>query len=154
MTFAPAPGRAWTIHRTLSGRPREVLELLTVPEAIARWAPVPFEVVELDKGRLAAGGRARVCGHLAGRPVEFEVRVLQADERRLMLTAEGPITFDVDYLLSPHEAGSDLSASVTVRGSGLIGRAIAAAASALLAGGALAGTIGRLEEELTPAPVG
>jgi hypothetical protein len=140
------------VQRTLPGRPRAILELLTKPEAIARWAPAAFEVIELDEGRLAAGGRARVCGRLAGRTVEFEVRVLRADERRFVLVAEGPISLDVDYVLTPREGGSDLKASVVVRGGGLMGRTIAAATSALLAGGVLASSIGRLERELIPAP--
>jgi len=33
---------------TVPASPAEVLALLTEPEAIARWAPIPFEVVQLD----------------------------------------------------------------------------------------------------------
>jgi hypothetical protein len=134
----------------VSGTPEEILELLTEPEAIARWAPVPFEIVELAEGRLVAGGSARVRGHLAGRVLEFAVEVLEADERRLALVADGPILLDVDYAVSPHDDGSELQASVCVRGRGLLGRVIAAATTTLLAGGALASSMGRLERELTP----
>ena len=146
----PSPA-AWTERKILSGTPAEILDLLTQPEAIARWSPVPFEVVELAEGRLVAGSRARVRGHLAGRSVEFAVEVLEADERRLALIADGPISLDVDYLLSPRHEGSELQASVSVRGRGLVGRVIAAATTALLAGGALASSIGRLERQLEPA---
>jgi Polyketide cyclase / dehydrase and lipid transport len=141
---------AWTERKLLSGTPAEILDLLTVPEAIARWSPVPFEVVELTERRLVAGSRTRVRGRLAGRSVEFAVEVLQADEHRLALVADGPISLDVDYLLSPRQEGSELQASVSVRGRGLLGRVFAGATTALLAGGALASSIGRLERELEP----
>ena len=141
----------WTERRILSGTPAEVLELLTLPEAIARWSPVPFEVLELAEDHLVAGSRARVRGRLAGRSVEFAVEVLQADERRLVLVADGPISLDVDYVLAPRHEGSELQASVSVHGRGLLGRVIATATTALLAGGALASSIGRLERELPPA---
>jgi hypothetical protein len=134
----------------VSGTPDEILELLTEPEAIARWAPVPFEIVELAEGRLVAGGSARVRGRIAGRPVEFAVEVLEADERHLALVANGPILLDVDYAVSPRDEGSELRASVSVRGRGLLGMVFAAATTALLAGGALASSMGRLERELTP----
>jgi hypothetical protein len=143
---------AWTERKLLSGTPEEILDLLTVPEAIARWSPVPFEVVELTDGRLVARSRARVRGRLAGRSVEFAVEVLQADEHGLALVADGPISLDVDYVLCARNQGSELLASVSVRGRGLLGRVFAAATTALLAGGALASSIGRLERELEPVP--
>ena len=59
--------------------PRDVLALLTAPEAIASWAPVPFEIDEIDGRRLQAGSRARVSGGLAGRRVAFDVDVHRAD---------------------------------------------------------------------------
>ena len=141
----------WTERAVLSGTPEEILELLTQPEAIARWAPVPFEILELAEGRLLAGGRGRVRGRLAGRAVEFAVEVLEADDHRLALVAEGPILLDVDYLVCPRDEGSELRASVSVRGRGLLGRVVAAATTALLAGGALASSMVRLERELGPA---
>jgi hypothetical protein len=85
------------------------------------------------------------------RPVEFAVEVLEADERRLVLVADGPISLDVDYLVRPRDEGSELRASVSVRGRGLLGRVIAATTTALLAGCALASSMGRLERELGPA---
>ena len=105
------PPATWTERMVLSGTPEEVLELLTQPEAIARWTPVPFEIVELAGGRLLAGGRGRVRGRLAGRAVEFAVEVLEADEGRLALVADGPIALDVDYLVCPRDDGSELRAS-------------------------------------------
>ena len=45
----------WTAKTRVAGHPDDVLTLLTDPDAIASWAPVAFEVVDLE-GR-AAGRR-------------------------------------------------------------------------------------------------
>src|SRR6516162_4286058 len=127
----------WTSRATVPGSPAEVLVLLTEPEAIARWAPIPFELVAFDGARLEAGSRARVAGRLAGRSVEFDVDVLSATDDRLELVADGPISLGVEYRLHPVGAGSQVDASVSVEGSGLFGRLLAKATEALLAGGAL-----------------
>jgi hypothetical protein len=77
--------RTWTTQTTVTGLPDEVLALLTEPDAIARWTPVPFELLELDTDHLVSGTRARVRGRLAGRSLEFDVEVLAADDERLAL---------------------------------------------------------------------
>jgi hypothetical protein len=129
--------------------PADVLALLTAPEAIATWAPVPFEVDELDGRRLRAGSRARVSGGLAGRRVAFDVDVHRADEECLALTAEGPVGLDVEYLVTATDSGSEVRASVSVRrGDGLLGRVLAQATGALLSGGALDIALDRITREL------
>jgi hypothetical protein len=143
--------RTWTTHTTVTGLPDEVLAMLTEPDAIAHWAPVPFELVDLDSDRLVAGSRARVRGRLAGRTLEFDVEVLAADNERLALVATGPILIDVEYALRPAAGGSELRASVSVRGSGLIGRVLAQATDALLAAGALDLAVNRIGHQLKPA---
>jgi hypothetical protein len=141
----------WTAHTQVAGLPDEVLELLTDPHAISRWAPIAFEVVDLEGDRLVAGDRVHVRGRLAGRCLEFEVEVSEADEGRLVLTAVGPIRLDVRYLAVPASHGSRVSASVTVSGSGLTGRLLAQATDALLASGALRAAVDRIAYELEPA---
>lgn len=141
----------WTTQTTVPGPPTEVLRLLTDPEAIARWAPVPFEIVALDGERLVTGSTARVRGRLAGRDVRFDVEVLEASDEQLTLIAQGPIQLEVDYGLAPLVDGSEVRASVAVRGSGLWGRALAAATEALLAAGAVHASLRRLGRELEPA---
>jgi hypothetical protein len=143
--------RTWTTQATVAGLPDEVLALLTEPEAIARWTPVPFELIDLDTDRLVTGSRARVLGRLAGRTLEFDVEVLAADDERLALSATGPIAIDVEYVLQPNARGSEVRASVSVRGSGLIGRVLARATDALLAAGALNVAVSRIGRELEPA---
>jgi hypothetical protein len=143
--------KTWRTHTTVAGLPDEVLGLLTEPEAIARWTPLPFEVIDLDTDRLVAGSRARVLGRLAGRTLEFEVEVLAANPERLALVATGPISIDVEYRLRRAGHGSELNASVSVRGSGLFGRIIAQATDALLAAGALNIAVGRIGRELDSA---
>jgi hypothetical protein len=137
---------------TVPGSPAKVIGLLTEPDAIARWAPVPFEVLDLDAPRLAPGSCARVAGRLAGRSVEFDVNVVDASDERLVLRAEGPISLHVRYLLRPDAAGSDIDASVSVAGKGLFGRLLAQATEALLAAGALRLSLERLRRELELAP--
>lgn len=142
----------WRSSTTVSGTPADVLGLLTDPEAIARWSPVPFRVLALDGVRLQPGGRARVAGRLAGRSVELEIDVLQASDDRLELVAEGPIALAVRYTLRPAVSGSEVDASVSVEGRGLRGGFLAKATEALLAAGALRLSLERLARELEAPP--
>ena len=80
--------RTWTATTTTAAGPEAVLDVLTDPDAAARWAPVPFDVDDLDGERLLAGSRARVSGRLAGRRVGFDVEVHEADENGLALQRE------------------------------------------------------------------
>jgi hypothetical protein len=141
----------WRSSATVPGSPAEVLEFLTEPDAIARWSPVPFEVLTLEGSRLESGSRARVAGRLAGRSMEFDVAVLSASDERLELTADGPISLEVEYVLRAAGNGSEIDASVTVAGRGLLGRALAKATEALLATGALRLSLERIGRELGPA---
>jgi hypothetical protein len=143
---------SWHSNATVPGSPTDILELLTEPEAIARWAPVPFEVVALDGTRLEPGSRARVAGKLAGRSMEFEVDVLRASDERVELVARGPISLDVRYRLRPAGTWSQIEATVAVEGRGLLGRMLAKATETLLASGALRMSLERLARELQPEP--
>jgi hypothetical protein len=144
--------RTWTATATAPAQPAAVLDVLTDPDACARWAPLPFDVDELATRRLAAGSRARVSGKLAGKRVGFEVEVHEADETGLRLSADGPVGMDVDYRLAPVPAGSEVRASVSVRPSrGIAGRLLAEATSALLSAGALEHAISRIVKEVVPA---
>jgi hypothetical protein len=125
-----------------------VLDVLCDPEACARWAPLPFDVEELDGRRLAAGSRARVSGKLAGRRVGFDVEVHQASGSGLSLAATGPVDFDVAYELAAIDGGSEVRASVSVRpAGGFAGRLLAQATSALLTAGALEACLSRVARE-------
>jgi hypothetical protein len=124
---------------------------LTDPDAISRWSPIPFEVVDSEQERLVAGDCVRVRGWLAGRGLEFEVEVSEADDGRLRLTAYGPIRMDVSYVAVADGEWTRVHASVTVSGSGLLGRMLAQATDALLAGGALRMAVERIAGALEPA---
>ena len=135
----------WTATTRANATPGQVLEVLTHPEEIRRWSPVDFDLDELDGRRLAAGTRGRVTGKLAGVRVGFDVEVHAADERRLELSADGPVGLDVSYELTTDETGAELSARVSMRRSGgLTGRLVANATAALLSAGALEGAAGRI----------
>jgi uncharacterized protein YndB with AHSA1/START domain len=143
--------RTWTATTTVDAPPAEVLQVLTDPDACTRWAPVAFELEDIDGPRLRAGSTARVNGRLAGRRVGFQVAVREADERGLSLVADGPVGFDVAYRLSPTASGSEVCASVSVRPSrGLAGRLLAEATGALLSAGALDAAITRIGREAAP----
>jgi hypothetical protein len=137
--------RTWTAHTTTAARPEDVLDVLTDPEACARWAPLPFDVEDLDGRRLATGSKARVSGSLAGKRVGFDVEVREASARGLSLAADGPVGFDVAYELAEVAGGSEVRASVSVRPSGgIVGRLLAEATSALLSAGALEAAVSRI----------
>jgi hypothetical protein len=137
--------RTWTATTTTAARPQDVLAVLTDPDAAAEWAPVPFDVDELEGRRLATGTRARVSGRLAGRRVGFDLEVHEATDRGLTLAADGPVGFDVAYELAPLDGGSEVRASVSVRPSGgILGRLLAEATSALLSAGALEAAVSRI----------
>jgi hypothetical protein len=144
--------RTWTATATAPARPAAVLDVLTDPDACARWAPLPFDVDELATRRLAAGSRARISGRLAGKRVGFDVRVHEADERGLALSADGPVGMDVDYRLAPVADGSEVRASISLRPSrGIAGRILAEATAALLSAGALEHAITRIVGEVAVA---
>ncbi len=135
----------FTASTKTAASPDQVLDVLTDPDAIRTWSPVPFEVSDLAGPRLQAGTRTRVNGSLGGLSVGFDVEVKAADAERLELFAKGPIGLDVRYDLAPVADGSEVTASVAVRrGGGLSGRLVAKATEALLAGGALQGAAGRI----------
>ena len=141
---------SWNANALIAGTAVEVLDCLTDPAAIARWAPVPFDVLALEGPRLQAGSRARVGGRLAGRSVEFDIDVVRASRERLELVALGPIALEVLYELRPAGSACEVDASVSVQGRGLLGRVLAKATETLLAGGALRVALGRLAGELEP----
>jgi hypothetical protein len=141
----------WTAKTTVTALPSDVLAQLTSPDAISRWAPVPFDVVDGEGERLRAGARVRVQGRMAGRALEFDVDVAEADDDHLVLTATGPIRLDVEYHALPAGSGSELQASISVSGRGLLGRVLAQATDALLAAGALRAAVERLAQQCEPA---
>jgi putative ABC transport system ATP-binding protein len=127
--------RTWTATTTVEAPPQAVLDVLTDPEACARWAPVDFAVDDLAEARLTAGSTPRLRGRIAGREVGFDVEVLEASDGRLALRAAGPVALDVAYELQAAACGrrSEVRASIGVRpGRGLTGRLVAEATSALL----------------------
>jgi hypothetical protein len=148
--FVTAMAR-WTAETTITALPSDVLMLLTEPDAISRWAPLPFDIVDWHGDRLTAGEHVQVKGYLAGRSLEFEVDVTEADEDHLVLTATGPIRIDVEYYAHAVADGSELRAVISVSGRGLLGRILAQATDALLAAGALRTAVNRIAHECEPA---
>ena len=152
--------RIWTTAATVGAEPGAVLDALTDPEAVRRWAPVDFDVSGLQDHRLRPGSRARVSGGLAGRDVGFDVHVHEASDGRLELSATGPVGFDPTNGrrpsvpgsdLAPADGGSEVRASVGMRpGRGLLGRVLEHATAALLSAGALDTAVSRIGREALP----
>ena len=128
----------WTETARANAAPEQVLEVLTHPEEIRRWSPVAFDLDDLEGRRLAAGTRGRVSGRLAGVRVGFDVEVHAADEARLELSAEGPVSLDVRYEMTGDESG------VWHVGAPRPLTLVANATAALLSAGALEGAAGRI----------
>jgi carbon monoxide dehydrogenase subunit G len=154
MTRAPRSGRLVTVMRTwtatanVDAPPDAVLDVLTDPGACARWAPIEFQICNLDSDRLEAGSQARLSGRLAGVPVAFDVDVLAADAEGLELRAAGPVALDVRYDLLPDVDGSEVRASIgVVPGRGVRGVVFAEAMSAVLRAGALHTALSRIGRE-------
>ena len=141
--------RTWTAFKQVDAAPDAVLAALTSTDACRRWSPVPFELDD-EAGRLSAGARVRVSGQLVGRRVGFDVDVHEAGDGRLALTASGPVAMDVAYEARPSGAGSEVSASVSVRrGGGLLGRVAESATAALLQAGALGLAMDRIAQSVS-----
>jgi hypothetical protein len=136
---------AWTANTAIGAAPEQVMDILTRPCAIASWAPIPFEVEGLEGDRLEAGSNAKVAGSLAGRDLEFDVRVHQADGRNLRLTAVGPfVEMDVEYDVEGLDEWAQVRASIDVKGTGILGRFVAKAVDGYLASGALKAALAQL----------
>lgn len=135
----------YTTTTNANATPDQVLQVLTDPEAIRDWAPIPFEVEQLDGRKLVAGAHAKVRGGIAGMSMGFDIEVHAADEAGLELTAQGPIGIDVRYDVAPADGGSEVTASVSLLGGGgITGRVVKKATEALLSAGALDGAAGRI----------
>ncbi|MDQ6818133.1 MAG: SRPBCC family protein [Actinomycetota bacterium] len=132
----------------LRAMPEEILDLLSDPDAIARWSPVPFELIDIDGSRLRTGTRARVRGTLAGWGLEFDVRIRRSDHRCFSLLATGPVAIDARYVLRPRGDGTNVGAAVSVSGHGFLNGVLARATEALLSAGALRASLERLDGEL------
>jgi Polyketide cyclase / dehydrase and lipid transport len=142
-------GDVWTASIDLGSDPDDVLRALTDPAAIAKWAPVSFEVDGLAGTRLRAGSRERVSGSIAGIRTTFEVEVRSADRKRLELVARGPVSLDVTYRFDERESGVRVDAQVGIRRQrGLTAQVLRAAVGALLNAGALGSALRRLEASL------
>jgi hypothetical protein len=136
---------AWTANTAIGAGPEQVMDILTRPCAIASWAPIPFEVEGLKGDRLEAGSHAKVAGSLAGKDLEFDVRVHQADCCNLRLTAVGPfVEMDVTYDIEGLDEWAEVRASIDVKGIGILGRFVAKAVDGYLASGALNSALAQL----------
>jgi len=141
-------GRTWRSSTTVHAAPEHVIDVLTDPEACARWSPIPFSVDTDGAARLRPGTVTRVSGGLLGARVRFHLHTLTADPGSLRLHARGPIDIHVDYRLTRTRAGCHLDARVSVPAPHApFGRLLARATEMLLARGTLEETVDRIAHE-------
>jgi hypothetical protein len=139
----------WSAHAAVQARPADVLAALTVPELIATWAPIGFELEQSDGRPLRTGSRERVCGSLAGLRAGFDVEVTRAGCDVLELVADGPLTMDVAYRFPEQHGGVVVDASLRLRHrGGLSAQILRGAVVALLDAGALDRALRRLASSL------
>ncbi len=144
-----SPAETWTASIVVDADPSDVLEALTDPGLIERWAPVGFDVEELSSDRLEPGGHARVRGTLAGLGATFDVDVSRADREALELHACGPVSLEVAYRFSEGSDGTGITAEIRLeRRRGMTAQLMRGAVSGLLSGGALCRALARLEREI------
>lgn len=132
--------------------PHRMATALADPTAIERWSPIPFRVSGQHEGRLQSGDRLTIEAALVGRELRFDVDIDSVDETGLSLHAAGP--FEVEATYTIERAPSRISAEVEIRGGGLRGRALAAAANTLLSAGILDDALARLVNEAEQAADG
>jgi hypothetical protein len=146
--MAAIEGRIWRSDRAVHADPTHVLDTLTDVEACKAWSPVGFDVDGTEAPRLRAGSTTNVSGRVAGHRVRFRVEVCDADAERLVLHAVGPVEMSVTYFVRRIARGSCVQAAISLRrSSGTVGALAAAAASGLLAAGALDLALARIAEQ-------
>jgi hypothetical protein len=140
---------AWIAQTAIGATPTDVLAALTNPDAIMDWSPVDFEVDGLRGNRLETGSNAIVGGRLGGKSLHFDVRVDEASNGRLALTAtHDSLELEVEYLIEDLDEMAQVTASVEVTGKGVLGRFVAKAVEGLLAGGSLDSALGRIANQI------
>jgi hypothetical protein len=140
--------RTWRSGVAVRAAPEDVLDTLTDVDACEVWSPVGFRVEGLASRRLRAGTTTRVSGRLAGCPIRFRVDVFQADAKRLVLRAVGPVEVFASYEVRQSCCGAHVDAAISVRRGRGPGAAMAAGAtSGLLAAGALDHALARIARE-------
>ena len=127
----------WTAQHDVKGRPEAVLDVLTDPDAVARWAPMPFEVERLDAPAPRTRHNARVSGCLAGRRVGFDVEVHEAEATVSSSPPAGPSPSTSPTTCAPATTAPRSRPRSPSAGAASTAALLAQATDALLAAGAL-----------------
>lgn len=140
-------GDAFTASERIAASPERVIDVLSDPQAVKRWFPLPCEFDD-DVDRLRAGGSYRTHGRLAGRLLHAELTVLEADGRHIAVRLSGPVVLDLSAELAPEGSGTQARIVASVHsGGGLSGKLLTPAAAGLLRAGALGHTVAAIRSE-------
>ena len=148
-------GDAFVADEHIAATPQRILEVLSDPDAVKRWFPLPFDFDD-DVGSLRPGGSYGVHGRLAGRSLHARLQVLEGDERHIAVRLTGPVVLDLSAELTGGASGTAARILASVHsGGGLSGKLLTPAAAALLRAGALERSVAAIRAEAevgTPAP--
>lgn len=91
--------KTWTATTTVDAGPEAVLHVLTDPDAVARWAPLPFDVDGLDVAYdlSATGDRSEVRASISVRSGKGITGRLMAEATNALLSA-GALTHAISRL--------------------------------------------------------
>jgi Polyketide cyclase / dehydrase and lipid transport len=119
-----------------AAHPARVLAVATTAGDMAAWFPLP---VELDgvppERRFDVGESHDVHVRLAGHGFAARVTLEAASEQGYVLAAHGALDMVISGALAPHPRGCEVRARIEVRGRGLRGRVLEAAARPLIGPG-------------------
>lgn len=116
----------------------DVRHVLTSLDEIHAWFPLSFEVNGREPKRLRRGRELPARGRLAGRDVQVAICMLKDSAECVHVQLRGPLTLDMETHLRAQGPTCMVRVQASCSpGSGISGRLLGAAASALLHGGGL-----------------
>ena len=119
-----------------AAQPARVLAVGTTAGDMAAWFPLPVELDDVAPDRrFDVGESHEVHVRLAGHGFAAQVRLDAASERGYRLSAHGALDMVIAAAITPTTAGSEVQARIEVRGRGLRGRVLEAAARPLIGPG-------------------
>jgi hypothetical protein len=125
----------------------QLLQVLSTPEMVRRWFPVPC-TFDSNPQTLQAGGSYPVTGHLAGKTVACTLDVHACNEHEVQFTLTGSLIVDLCATIDAQDSHCLTEVFAGVRsGGGIKGKLMASAATALIKGGALGKALSDIRHE-------
>jgi hypothetical protein len=121
---------------TAAAQPERVLAVATTAGDMAAWFPLPIDLDDVSPDRrFDVGESHEVHVRLAGHGFAARVELVAASEHGYELAAHGALDMVISGDVEPHPRGAEIAARVEIRGRGLRGRVLEAAARPLIGPG-------------------